>query len=53
MQYRSLIERRRDEGSGEVESLAGRLDIKKMGDRAQRAKPKTLAEKTDKEKQAS
>ena len=37
---RSLIERRgRDEATGEVMSLVGKLEGSKMGDRAQRTKP--------------
>ena len=33
------MSRRTDEGTGEVESLAGRIDPKQMGDRAMRTKP--------------
>jgi len=36
---RRLVSRRTDEGTGEVESLAGRIDPKQMGDRAMRTKP--------------
>lgn len=36
---RSLIPRREHDASGEPESLWGRIDIKRMGDRAQRERP--------------
>lgn len=48
---RSLITRRGDESTGEVETLVGRVDAKKMGDRALRSKPKSLVEATEKDKQ--
>ena len=43
---RSLIDRRsKDEATGEVQSLSGRLVGQKMGDRFQRTKPSALEEK--------
>lgn len=46
---RSLIDRtRRDEPTGEVLSLVGKLDGTKMGDKAQRTKPQKLEERRDK-----
>ncbi len=43
---RSLIDRtRRDEPTGEVLSLVGKLDGTKMGDRSQRTKPQMLEER--------
>lgn len=43
---RSLIDRRsKDEATGEVQSLSGRLLGQKMGDRFQRTKPSALEEK--------
>jgi pre-mRNA-splicing helicase BRR2 len=41
-----LIERpRRDEATGEVLTLVGKLDGTKMGDRAQRSKPEKTEER--------
>ena len=48
---RSLTTRRGDEPTGEVESLAGKINLKEMGSRALRSKPKDLAERVEKEKQ--
>lgn len=46
---RSLIDRtRRDEPTGEVLSLVGKLEGSKMGDKAQRTKPQKLEERRDK-----
>lgn len=46
---RSLIDRtRRDEPTGEVLSLVGKLEGTKMGDKAQRTKPQKLEERRDK-----
>lgn len=43
---RTLIDRRsKDEATGEVQTLAGRLEGKKMGDRFERTKPSMLDEK--------
>lgn len=43
---RSLIDRRaRDESTGEVVSLVGKLEGTKMGDKAQRSKPPQLEER--------
>lgn len=43
---RSLIDRRsKDEATGEVQSLVGKLRGTKMGDRFQRTKPPLLEEK--------
>jgi len=48
---RSLTTRRDHEHTGEVESLAGKINFKEMGSRATRNKPKDLAERAEKEKQ--
>uniref|UniRef100_A0A1A8I724 U5 small nuclear ribonucleoprotein 200 kDa helicase n=1 Tax=Nothobranchius kuhntae TaxID=321403 RepID=A0A1A8I724_NOTKU len=46
---RSLIDRtRRDESTGEVVSLVGKMEGTKMGDKAQRTKPQKLEERRDK-----
>uniref|UniRef100_A0A669F5Y0 Small nuclear ribonucleoprotein 200 (U5) n=1 Tax=Oreochromis niloticus TaxID=8128 RepID=A0A669F5Y0_ORENI len=46
---RSLIDRtRRDEPTGEVLSLVGKLEGTKMGDKAQRTKPQRLEERREK-----
>lgn len=46
---RSLIDRtRRDEPTGEVLSLVGKLEGTKMGDKSQRTKPQKLEERRDK-----
>lgn len=46
---RSLIDRtRRDEPTGEVLSLVGKLEGTKMGDKSQRTKPQKLDERRDK-----
>ena len=43
---RSLVDRRsKDEATGEVQSLVGKLVGSKMGDRFQRTKPQLLEEK--------
>lgn len=43
---RTLIDRRsKDEATGEVQSLSGRLAGQKMGDRFQRTKPSALEDK--------
>ena len=43
---RTLIDRRgKDEATGEVQSLSGRLTGQKMGDRFQRTKPSALEDK--------
>lgn len=43
---RSLIDRRsKDEATGEVQTLSGRLGGQKMGDRFERTKPSALEEK--------
>ncbi len=48
---RSIIDRRsKDEATGEVQTLVGRLDGKKMGDRSRRGKPTYADDKTDKDK---
>eukprot|EP00057_Strongylocentrotus_purpuratus_P008588 XP_011663062.1 PREDICTED: LOW QUALITY PROTEIN: U5 small nuclear ribonucleoprotein 200 kDa helicase-like [Strongylocentrotus purpuratus] len=48
---RSLVERRnRDEATGEVMSLVGKLGYSKMGDRAQRTRPPQQKEKEAKRK---
>ena len=47
---RSLIDRRsKDEATGEVQSLSGRLVGKRMGDKFERTRP-SLAEERDKDK---
>ncbi|MEQ2217815.1 hypothetical protein XENOCAPTIV_023338 [Xenoophorus captivus] len=51
---RSLIDRtRRDEPTGEVLSLVGKLEGTKMGDKAQRTKPQKLEERRDKSVKSS
>lgn len=48
---RSLIDRRgKDEATGEVQSLVGKLQGTKMGDRFMRTKPNLLQEKEKEEK---
>lgn len=48
---RSLIDRRgKDEATGEVQSLVGKLLGTKMGDRFMRTKPNLLQEKEKEEK---
>ncbi|XP_006806007.1 U5 small nuclear ribonucleoprotein 200 kDa helicase [Neolamprologus brichardi] len=51
---RSLIDRtRRDEPTGEVLSLVGKLEGTKMGDKAQRTKPQRLEERREKSVQTA
>lgn len=46
---RSLIDRtRRDEPTGEVLSLVGKLEGTKMGDKAQRTRPQNLEDRRNK-----
>lgn len=48
---RSLIDRRsKDEATGEVQTLAGRLAGTRMGDKAIRTKPSHLDDRTEKDK---
>jgi len=42
------VDKRSDDGTGEVESLRGRVSVRKMGDRAQRSQPKALTEEREK-----